>query len=114
MTTMAHEKEIDTAQYPHLRGHLAELRAFLTPALREHFEALQNPRLIDVFVLLRRLRPDDVRTAMLCHRVLLDEARGDMRRMGFMDDQWADLPRLVFNVLGAQGCHFYPSSGRWG
>jgi hypothetical protein len=90
---------------------LAELRAFLTPALRQHLEERGNRRLLSVFELLRRLRPGDLQTAMLCHRVVLIEAREDIRKMGFIDLPWADLPRLVFNVLDAQGHNW--RSGRW-
>lgn len=91
--------------------YLPELRRFLTPALREHFEQGTRRRLLAVFVLLRHLRPGDVQTAMLCHRALLREAREDIRDMGFIDEPWADLPRLVYNVLDAWGYSW--RDGHW-
>jgi hypothetical protein len=90
---------------------LAELRAFLTPALRKHLEQRGSRRMLGVFTLLRRLRTDDLRTAMLCHRALLIETRDDIRAMGFIDLPWADLARLVFNLIDSQG-HSW-RSGRW-
>jgi hypothetical protein len=93
------------------RHYLAEVRAFLTPQLLKEIEQRQQHRLLAVFTLLRRLRPGDVRTAMLCHRALLMEAREDTRDMGFIDVSWADLTRLVYNVMDSEGYNF--QDGHW-
>lgn len=90
---------------------LLDLREYLTPEIEQLFTSRQEPRLLAVFALLRRLRPGDLRNAMLCHRVLLLQARRDMRAMGFIDPDWADLPRLVFNVIDGQGYRW--QYGRW-
>ena len=102
------QKETGTDQDPY---YLGELRAFLTPAVWQNLEDRRSRRLMAVFTLLRHLRPGDVRTAMLCHRILLIEARKDLESLGFIDLSWADLPRLVFNVLDAQ--RYNRRSGRW-
>src|SRR4051812_14224700 len=91
----------------------AELRAFLTPELRKHLEDRQNRRLLAVFTLLRQLRPGDLETAEVCHRVLLMQARKDIRELGFIDMEWADLPRLVFNLLWSPSDNRLWGSGRW-
>jgi hypothetical protein len=91
--------------------HLAELRAALTPTLRKQMQERAGNRLAAVFTLLRRLRPGDVRTAMLCHRALLIAAREDTRGIGFIDLPWADLPRLVYNVLDEWGYSW--RDGHW-
>jgi hypothetical protein len=90
---------------------LRELRAALTPAVRELFQDLAQPALSDLFALLRRLQPGDVTTAMLCHRALLRQAGRELREAGYITAELADLTRLVFNVLEGEGYRLH--RGRW-
>ncbi len=111
MTATIEHEQREAAKDDYTLRAFAELRAFLTPTLREHFEQGQRRRLLAVFTLLRRLRHGDLQTAMLCHRAMLVEAREDVRDMGFLDLPWADLPRLVYNVIDVQGYSW--QDGRW-
>jgi KaiC/GvpD/RAD55 family RecA-like ATPase len=88
-----------------------ELRAYLTPRVRQVLQDRGAGRLQEVVTLLRRLRPDDARTAILCHRVVLAVMREDIRDMGWIDFEWADLPRRIYNVLEAMGYDW--REGRW-
>ena len=104
-------KTVASAARPHVLENLREIRAFLTPDLREHFQNIADPVLADLFPLLRHLRPGDVETAKVAHRALLQRAGVDLRERGWVDAVWVDLQRLVFNFLEAEGLRFH--DGRW-
>lgn len=89
-----------------------KLRAFLTRDLHVHLEQLGGRRLLDLFVVCRRLQPGDVQTALVCHRALGREARRNLMAYGYLNVEWADWQRLVHNVLEAEGYEF--TDGRWG
>ena len=99
------------AARPHVLENLREIRAFLTPELREHLQNIVDPVLNDLFPILRHLQPGDFQTAVAAHRALLWQAGRDMRERGWVDAVWVDLQRLVFNFLEAEGLRFH--DGRW-
>lgn len=83
-----------------------ELRAALTSTLRKQLEQRGRTVLADLFVVLRRLQPGDAETALVAHRALVCEGRRELATYGYIDVTWADLPRLVFNLLEAEGLEF--------
>jgi hypothetical protein len=90
---------------------IQELRAALTPTLRKQLEQRGNRTLIDLFAVVRRLQPGDVRTMLFCHRALVRAVQRDLAAVGYCDVMWADLPRLVFNLLEEEG--YTLTEGRW-
>lgn len=91
---------------------LRELRAVLTPDVRTHLEETMGGRnLLEIFVLLRRLQPGDVRTARLCHRVLVRAVKYHLAMYGFVDPEWANLTRMLAEIVEAEGFRF--DRGRW-
>lgn len=99
-------ERLSTTREAHLSAAMQELRAALTPTLRKQLEQRDNRALLDLFAVLRRLQPGDVQTMLVCHRALVRSVKRDLNAAGYADVTWADLPRLVFNLLEAEGLEF--------